>query len=118
MILYLLVETALWYTISMLVVDGIIAMRTLRGEDVDERLVDVYQNSLPFLWVPWLVKFIMCITAGDTLFGVLSALNILIMVHLWKSNHDDRWTKRRKKAESKIREVGGRLIIEPVASPT
>lgn len=117
-ILYLALQVAVWFTIAMLLVSVWIPLQQMRGRECNPALYSVYQNTLPFLWLSWVAQFMIFAADGNTLFAVMSAFNVLIMVHTWKSDHDDRWTKRRKKAESKIREVGGRLIIEPVASPT
>jgi len=31
----------------------------------------------------------------------------------WKNSDDDRWKKRRKKLKAKVKEVGGKLVVEP-----
>lgn len=89
---------------------------------------NLHLEVLPFAWVSALViaaillfyRAPLAILESDTvgtvlylIFAPLYCLYARAAYKEWKNSDDDRWKKRRKKLKAKVKEVAGKLVVEP-----
>lgn len=112
----------MWSALALILINSISdALRVLGNGRAEE----VYQWTLPFAWIAWLMAalnslaHLAALTPGEP-GGTWNMIALCIQVYFswasyrkWKNGDDDRWKRLRKKSASTVKDLGHRLIVAP-----